>query len=122
MAAQTARFDLILDTVSATHDISRYVRLLRMDGTLCVLGVPDEGRRVDPLSLLIGRKRLAGSGSVGNPGTRDTLDFCDEHGITANVEVLPRRPGEHRARATRAQRRPLPPGPGHGRQLTLKDA
>ncbi|CAM01935.1 putative zinc-type alcohol dehydrogenase-like protein [Saccharopolyspora erythraea NRRL 2338] len=88
MAAQANRFDLILDTASAAHDLSPYLRAVRMDGTLCCLGMTGS-LEFDPLSLLIGRKSLASAGSGGTTGTQDMLDFCGEHGITATVEVLP---------------------------------
>jgi uncharacterized zinc-type alcohol dehydrogenase-like protein len=88
MAAQADRFDFILDTASAKHDPSPYLRALRMDGTLCMLGIPD---RYEPeaLALLLGYKRLAASGSAGRPRTREMLAFAARHGITADVEKVP---------------------------------
>jgi len=88
MAGADRSLDLVLDTVSVAHDLAPYLRALDLDGTLCVLG------HLGPLSvqamdLLTGRRRLASSGSAGRPATRDLLDFCGEHGITADVEVLP---------------------------------
>ncbi|MHA6629862.1 NAD(P)-dependent alcohol dehydrogenase [Pseudonocardia sichuanensis] len=88
MAAQNDRFSFILDTASADHDPSPYLRALRMDATLCVLGIPATWS-VDPMSLLVGRKSLASAGSAGTPGTQDMLDFCARHGITADVETVP---------------------------------
>ena len=87
LAAQAGRFDLIVDTVSVQHDPSPYLRALRMGGTLCMLGLP-ERYEVDPLSLLGGRT-LTVSGSAGTVRTQEMLDFSAEHGITADVEVLP---------------------------------
>lgn len=88
MAAQTGRFDFILDTASAQHDPSPYLRALRMDGTLCMLGLPE---RYEPeaMALLLGRKNLSASGSGGRRSTREMLAFCAERGITADVEVVP---------------------------------
>lgn len=87
MAAQTGRYDFILDTASAQHDPSPYLRALRMDGTLCMLGLPD---RYEPEAMaLLGRKNLSASGSGGTRSTREMLAFCAERGITADVEVLP---------------------------------
>ncbi|NHC15726.1 NAD(P)-dependent alcohol dehydrogenase [Motilibacter deserti] len=88
MAAQAYRFDLILDTASAKHDPSPFLRALRMDGTLCMLGIPDR-YEVNALSLLLGRRNLSASGSGGRRTTQEMLEFCAEHGITADVEVLP---------------------------------
>lgn len=88
LAAQANRFDVILDTASAPHDLSPYLRALRLDGTLWTLGSL-ASMEFDPLSLLIGRKRLASAGSGGTPATRELLDFCAQHAITADVEVLP---------------------------------
>lgn len=88
MAAQSDTQDLILDTASAPHDMTPYLRALSMDGTLCSLGIT--GRlEFDPMALLIGRKSLAAAGSGGTRATQELLDFCGEHGITADVEVLP---------------------------------
>ncbi|MHA7218967.1 NAD(P)-dependent alcohol dehydrogenase [Arthrobacter sp. MDT1-48-3] len=88
MAARTDSYDLVLDTASAPHDLTPYLRVLSMDGTLCVLGIA-ERLDFDPMALLIGRKSLASAGSGGTAATQDLLDFCGEHGITADVEVLP---------------------------------
>ncbi|MFB2581889.1 NAD(P)-dependent alcohol dehydrogenase [Herbiconiux sp. P15] len=90
MSAQANRFDLILDTASAPHDLTPYIRALALDGTLCALGALGS-LEFDPLSLLIGRKSLASAGSGGTTGTQAMLDFCNEHGIVADVEVLPAR-------------------------------
>ena len=88
MAAQADRFDFILDTASAKHDPSPYLRALRMDGSLCMLGIPD---RYEPesMALMFGFKRLVASGSAGRPRTREMLDFAARHGITADVEKVP---------------------------------
>ena len=90
-AAMAAQFDthhLILDTASAAHDMTPYLRALALDGTLCTLGIT-ERLDFDPMALLIGRKSLASAGSGGTRATQELLDFCGEHGITADVEVLP---------------------------------
>ncbi len=89
MAAVGGRFDFIIDTVSAAHDPSPYLRALAPDATLCVLAIPDEPWQVDPMSLLVGRKSLASTGSGGIRSTQEMLDFAAEHGIVADVEVLP---------------------------------
>ncbi|NIH66496.1 NAD(P)-dependent alcohol dehydrogenase [Modestobacter marinus] len=86
MAAVAGRLDFVLDTASGAHDLDPYLGTLRLDGTLCVLGLP-ESYTVSPMSLL-GRS-LAVSGSGGTADAQAMLDFCGEHGLTADVEVLP---------------------------------
>ncbi|MFD5110915.1 NAD(P)-dependent alcohol dehydrogenase [Streptomyces sp. NPDC058391] len=88
MAAQAGRFDLILDTVGAPHALEPYLAALAIDGTLCMVGIPEGNWTVDPLSLIVGAKNLAGAGSGGTLETREMLDFCAEHGITADVEHM----------------------------------
>jgi uncharacterized zinc-type alcohol dehydrogenase-like protein len=90
MSAQANRFDLIIDTASAPHDLTPYIRALALDGTLCALGALGS-MQFDPIALLIGRKSLASAGSGGTIGTQAMLGFCNEHGIAAAVEVLPAR-------------------------------
>lgn len=82
------RFDLILDTISAPHDIPPLLRLLALDGTLCLLGYPAE-IPVRIMNLIYGRKKLTASGTGGRRGTADMLAFAAEHGITADIELLP---------------------------------
>lgn len=87
MRAQTNRFDFIIDTASVPHDLTPYIRALALDGTLCSLGALGS-MDFDPLALLIGRKSIASAGSGGTAGTQAMLDFCNAHGITADVEVI----------------------------------
>ena len=89
MAAQRGRFDLILDTAGAPHSVEPYLATLAMDGTLCVVGIPDGDLTVNPLSLIQGAKTLAGAGSGGTRETQEMLDFCARHQITADIETLP---------------------------------
>ena len=88
MHAQSGRLDFILDTASAPHDLTPYLRTLGLDGTLCALGALGS-MEFDPMALLVGRKSLASAGSGGRRGTQEMLDFCAEHNITADVEILP---------------------------------
>jgi alcohol dehydrogenase (NADP+) len=82
------RFDLILDTISAPHDVPPLLSLLGLDGTLSLLGYPGEiPLRI--MDLIYGRKKLTSSGTGGRPGTAELLAFCGEHGITADIELLP---------------------------------
>jgi uncharacterized zinc-type alcohol dehydrogenase-like protein len=89
MEKQAGSFDFILDTVSAVHDLNAYLDLLKRDGTLTLVGAPETPQQVGVFSLLFGRRRLAGSIIGGIRETQEMLDFCGEHGITADVEVIP---------------------------------
>ncbi|MFC4728933.1 NAD(P)-dependent alcohol dehydrogenase [Coralloluteibacterium thermophilus] len=81
------RFDFIIDTVSAQHDYNAYLGLLKVDGTMVLLGIPDP----TPLSafpLVGGRRRLAGSMIGGIRETQEMLDFCAEHGVASDIELI----------------------------------
>lgn len=90
MKNQANRLDFIIDTASAPHDLTPYIRTLALDGTLCAVGALGS-MQFDPYALLFGRRSLASAGGGGTTGTQAMLDFCNEHGITADVEVLPAR-------------------------------
>ena len=83
------RFDLILDTISAPHDLSPLLGLLALDGTLSVVGFPIGEIPLRIMDLTYGRKNLSSSGTGGRRGTAEMLAFCAEHGITADIELLP---------------------------------
>jgi uncharacterized zinc-type alcohol dehydrogenase-like protein len=83
------RFDLIVDTISAPHDYNKYLRMLRVQGTMVVVGVPPEPTPVAAGSLIGGNRRLAGSLIGGIAETQDMLDYCGKQGIVADVEVIP---------------------------------
>ena len=87
MAAQANRFDFLLDTVSATYPMDAYIRALKLDGTLCSLGIP-ERFDLSPVMLTMGRRSLASSGAGGTRDVGEMLAFCAQHGITADVEVI----------------------------------
>jgi uncharacterized zinc-type alcohol dehydrogenase-like protein len=89
MQKHLGSFDFILDTVSAVHDLNAYLDLLKRDGTLTLVGAPETPLPVGVFSLLFGRRQLAGSIIGGIRETQEMLDFCAEHGITADVEVIP---------------------------------
>jgi uncharacterized zinc-type alcohol dehydrogenase-like protein len=82
------RLDLIIDTAAAPHDLAPYLACLALDGTLCSLGYLGP-ITIETMSLLIGRKSLSSAGSGGHTHTQEMLDFCGEHAITADVEVVP---------------------------------
>ena len=89
MKKHTGSFDFILDAVSAEHDINAYIQLLRRDGNITLVGAPEKPLPVAAFGLLFGRKSLSGSPIGGLPETQEMLDFCGEHSITADVEVIP---------------------------------
>lgn len=82
-------FDFILDTVSAPHDLNLYLNLLRLNGSMVVVGVPTEPAAIHAFSLISNNRRLAGSGIGGITETQEMLDYCADHGITSDVEVIP---------------------------------
>jgi uncharacterized zinc-type alcohol dehydrogenase-like protein len=89
MQKQVGSFDFILDTVSAVHDLNVYLGLLKREGTLTLVGAPETPLPVGVFSLIFGRRQLAGSLIGGIRETQEMLDFCAEHGITSDVEVIP---------------------------------
>ncbi|GAB3737416.1 NAD(P)-dependent alcohol dehydrogenase [Luteimonas pelagia] len=89
MKAQAARFDFILDTVAASHDLDAYARLLKRDGTLCLVGVPEVPHPSPNVgNLIFGRRAITGSLIGGLTETQEMLDFCAEHGIVADIEMI----------------------------------
>jgi len=89
MEKHAGTFDFIIDTVSAQHDINSYLSLLARDGNLTLVGAPPQGLNVAAFSLIGGRHSLSGSAIGGLRETQEMLDFCGEHNITADVEVIP---------------------------------
>ncbi len=83
------RFDFILDTVSAPHDYNAYLNLLKTDGTMIVVGAPEKPTPVQAFSLIFCRRGLTGSLIGGIRETQEMLDFCAEHRIESDVEVIP---------------------------------
>ncbi|TGN02072.1 NAD(P)-dependent alcohol dehydrogenase [Leptospira dzoumogneensis] len=81
-------FDLIINTVSMPLDWNAYLSLLRLDGSLVVVGVPEEQVPVGAFSLIMGRKSLAGSLIGGIAETQEMLDFCGKHNITSDIELI----------------------------------
>jgi alcohol dehydrogenase (NADP+) len=83
------RFDFILDTVSAPHNYNDYVNLLKTDGTMILVGVPDQPTLLEPFPLILHRRRIAGSVIGGIRETQEMLDFCATHHVESDVEVIP---------------------------------
>jgi alcohol dehydrogenase (NADP+) len=89
MQKHSRSFHFILDAVSAEHDVVAYLELLKLDGTLVMVGAPEKPMSVPVFNLIMGRKRLAGSAIGGIRETQEMLDFCADHGIASDVEVIP---------------------------------
>ena len=89
MARHAGSFDFILDAVSADHDINAYIQLLRRDGNMTMVGAPEKPLSLSVFGLILGRRSFSGSPIGGIPETQEMLDFCGEHNITADVEVIP---------------------------------
>lgn len=88
VTAAAGKFDFLLDTISATHDYNAYLGLLGLNGVMVVVGVPTEPTPLDAFSVIGGNKVLAGSLIGGIPETQEMLDFCAEHNVTADVEII----------------------------------
>jgi uncharacterized zinc-type alcohol dehydrogenase-like protein len=88
MQKHAGSFDFILDAVSAEHDLNAYLNLLRLDGTMTLVGAPATPLPVSVGSLLFRRRRLAGSIIGGIRETQEMLDFCAEHGIVSDIEMI----------------------------------
>lgn len=89
MAKHAGSFDFILDAVSADHDINAYINLLRPDGNITLVGAPEKPLSVAAFSLIFGRRSLSGSPIGSLAETQEMLDFCGQHNITSDVEVIP---------------------------------
>jgi uncharacterized zinc-type alcohol dehydrogenase-like protein len=88
MQKHAGSFDFILDAVSANHDLNAYLSLLKRDGTLTLVGAPQQPLPVSAFQLLTKRRSLAGSAIGGIKETQEMLDFCGQHNITSDVEVI----------------------------------
>ncbi len=89
MKKHAGSFDFILDCVAAEHDINAYINLLKRDGNITLVGAPEKPLPVAAFGLIFGRRSLSGSPIGGLPETQEMLDFCGQHNITADVEVIP---------------------------------
>lgn len=89
LASLANYFDFILDTVSAPHDLNVYLNLLGKDGVMVLVGVPEHALSFEPFSLIVNRRRLAGSLIGGIQETQEMLDYCAEKNITSDVEIIP---------------------------------
>ncbi len=89
MAQHTSSFDFILNTVAASHDLDAYTALLKRDGTMCLVGAPDQAHpSPDVMALIFKRRSIAGSLIGGIAETQEMLDFCAENGIVSEIETI----------------------------------
>jgi uncharacterized zinc-type alcohol dehydrogenase-like protein len=88
MEAHAASFDIILDTVSADHDVNAYLALLKRDAVHVLVGAPDRPASVSAFSLLTKRRSIAGSAIGGIPETQEMLDYCAQHNIVCDIELV----------------------------------
>lgn len=89
MAAYMKSFDFILNTVAAPHNLDEYTTLLKRDGTMTTVGAPATPHKSpEVFNLIMKRRAIAGSMIGGIPETREMLDFCAEHGIVADIEMI----------------------------------
>ncbi|WP_312825781.1 NAD(P)-dependent alcohol dehydrogenase [Epilithonimonas sp.] len=89
MAKYSRQLHFIIDTVSAKHDVNVYLNLLRHDGTVVLVGLPPEPLEIGAFNVVSGRRSFAGSNIGGIAETQEMLDFCFEHNITAESEIIP---------------------------------
>ena len=89
MARHAGTFDMILDCVSAEHDLGAYLNLVRVGGNLTLVGASAKPLAVPAFSLIVGNKTLGGSMIGGIAQTQEMLDFCGKHNSTSDVEVIP---------------------------------
>ncbi len=85
----SGRFDLVIDTISAPHDLNKHLGMLRIGGAMVLLGVPPTPAPLHAFSLIGGNRILAGSLIGGIAETQEMLDYCAEHGVASDVEVIP---------------------------------
>lgn len=88
MAKHKGSFDFILDCVSAPHDINAYLNLLRLDGAICLVGLPDQPVATSPFALVTNRRSLSGSMIGGMKETQEMLDYCAEKNIVSEIELI----------------------------------
>ncbi|MFA5505409.1 MAG: NAD(P)-dependent alcohol dehydrogenase [Vulcanimicrobiota bacterium] len=89
MTASAGTFDLIIDTVSANHDVNAYLSLIKRHGTMVLVGAPEDPLQIASFSVISGSKNLAGSLIGGIAETQEMLDFCAQHNIVSEIELIP---------------------------------
>ena len=89
MAKHKASFDFLLDCVSAPHNVDDYLALLRLNGAMCLVGLPEKPLSVAPFSLTGNRRSLAGSDNGGMPHVQEMLNWCADNGVVSDIEMTP---------------------------------
>jgi len=89
MKRHAGSFNFILDTIAADHDINAYLHMLGLEGNITLVGAPETPLKLSAFALIFGRKSISGSLIGGLEETQEMLDFCGEHNITSDVEVIP---------------------------------
>jgi alcohol dehydrogenase (NADP+) len=89
MNKHAGSFDFILDAVAAPHDLNAYINMLARDGNLTMVGAPDAPLPIAVIGLIFKRRSFSGSLIGGLAETQEMLDFCGQHNITSDVEVIP---------------------------------
>ena len=88
MASMAGKFDFLLNTIPVQHNTNHYMGLLKVDGTMCVVGSVGPTGELDTAALIFGRRKLAGSLVGGIKETQEMLDFCGQHNITSDIELI----------------------------------
>ena len=88
MTNMAGKFDFLLNTIPVQHNINHYMGLLKVDGTMCVVGSIGPTGELDTAALVFGRRKLAGSLVGGIKETQEMLDFCGQHNITSDIELI----------------------------------
>ena len=88
MAGYAGKIDLVIDTVSVNHDVNAYLNLLAIDGTVVLVGLPNEPIEIGAFNVVKGRRSFSGSNIGGIVETQEMLEFCAEHGIVADIEMV----------------------------------
>ncbi|QXE89604.1 NAD(P)-dependent alcohol dehydrogenase [Geomonas subterranea] len=89
MKQHAGSFNFILDTIAADHDLNAYIHMLGLEGNITLVGAPDKPLALSSFALLFGRRSVSGSLIGGLAETQEMLDFCGQHNITSDVEVIP---------------------------------
>ncbi|MBU5612272.1 NAD(P)-dependent alcohol dehydrogenase [Geomonas azotofigens] len=89
MKKHAGTFNFILDTIAADHDLNAYIQMLGLEGNITLVGAPDKPLALSSFALLFGRRSVSGSLIGGLAETQEMLDFCGQHNITSDVEVIP---------------------------------
>lgn len=88
MEKQGKSFDFILDAVSAQHDLNAYISLLKLDGTMCLVGAPEQPLPIAAFNMILPRRNFSGSAIGGIAETQEMLDFCAEWNIVSDIEMI----------------------------------